>query len=214
MAYCVQCGDPMSAQDDYCGACGQAAPGVEARPITVLPTTEEAPVPTHGRRHGIDHGALQLAANALYSDLGSLTDLPKELRDTLANIYHKIFAVSRNPRGILDSYSTDTSFVKAVEGLSDMSHILWDFEYTKKEVKLLREMRDEGDAISYNLNYAPIRRSHRRWSCGGSGSRVNSVISQVVFSCCFPPRLSRLPDPGRAKAGWQAACSQYVAASA
>ena len=26
------------------------------------------------------------------------------------------------------------------------------------------------------LNYAPIRRSHRRWSCGGSVSRVNSVI--------------------------------------
>ena len=28
----------------------------------------------------------------------------------------------------------------------------------------------------FNLNYAQIRRSHRRWSCGGSGSRVNSVI--------------------------------------
>ena len=30
--------------------------------------------------------------------------------------------------------------------------------------------------IEWNLNYAQIRRSHRRWSCGGSGSRVNSVI--------------------------------------
>ncbi len=28
----------------------------------------------------------------------------------------------------------------------------------------------------YHLNYAQVRRSHRRWSCGGSGSRVNSVI--------------------------------------
>ena len=27
----------------------------------------------------------------------------------------------------------------------------------------------------FHLNYAQIRRSHRRWSCGGSGSRVNSV---------------------------------------
>ena len=26
-----------------------------------------------------------------------------------------------------------------------------------------------------NLNYAQVRRRHRRWSCGGSGSRVNSV---------------------------------------
>ena len=26
------------------------------------------------------------------------------------------------------------------------------------------------------LNYAQIRRSRRRWSCGGSGSRVNTVI--------------------------------------
>ena len=28
----------------------------------------------------------------------------------------------------------------------------------------------------YHLNYAQIQRSHRRWSCGGSGGRVNSVI--------------------------------------
>ena len=28
----------------------------------------------------------------------------------------------------------------------------------------------------YNLNYAQIRRSQRRWSCGGRGSRVQSVI--------------------------------------
>ena len=27
-----------------------------------------------------------------------------------------------------------------------------------------------------NLNYAQIRRSQRRWSCGGRGSRVQSVI--------------------------------------
>ena len=29
---------------------------------------------------------------------------------------------------------------------------------------------------TYHLNYAQIRRSHRRWSWGGSGSRINSVI--------------------------------------
>ena len=37
------------------------------------------------------------------------------------------------------------------------------------------------------LNYAQIRRSHRRWSCGDSGTRVNSVISQVVFSAVSLP---------------------------
>ena len=31
-------------------------------------------------------------------------------------------------------------------------------------------------AVLSNLNYAQIRRSRRRWSCGGSGSRVNTVI--------------------------------------
>ena len=31
-------------------------------------------------------------------------------------------------------------------------------------------------AVGYDLNYAQIRRSHRRWSWGGSGSRINSVI--------------------------------------
>ena len=30
--------------------------------------------------------------------------------------------------------------------------------------------------VSLHLNYAQIRRSHRRWSWGGSGSRINSVI--------------------------------------
>ena len=39
----------------------------------------------------------------------------------------------------------------------------------------------------YYLNYAQIRRSHRRWSCGDSGTRVNSVISQVVFSAVSLP---------------------------
>ena len=38
-----------------------------------------------------------------------------------------------------------------------------------------------------SLNYAQIRRSHRRWSCGDSGTRVNSVISQVVFSAVSLP---------------------------
>ena len=38
-----------------------------------------------------------------------------------------------------------------------------------------------------HLNYAQVRRSHRRWSCGGSGSRVNSVIWQVVFSAVSLP---------------------------
>ena len=38
-----------------------------------------------------------------------------------------------------------------------------------------------------HLNYAQIRRSHRRWSCGDSGTRVNSVISQVVFSAVSLP---------------------------
>ena len=41
--------------------------------------------------------------------------------------------------------------------------------------------------VLYNLNYAQIRRSHRRWSCGDSGTRVNSVISQVVFSAVSLP---------------------------
>ena len=40
---------------------------------------------------------------------------------------------------------------------------------------------------SYYLNYAQIRRSHRRWSCGGSGSGVNSIMSQVVFSAVSLP---------------------------
>ena len=30
-------------------------------------------------------------------------------------------------------------------------------------------------SVCWHLNYAQIWRRHRRWSCGGSGSRVNSV---------------------------------------
>ena len=41
--------------------------------------------------------------------------------------------------------------------------------------------------VEYHLNYAQIRRSHRRWSCGGSGSGVNSIMSQVVFSAVSLP---------------------------
>ncbi len=44
-----------------------------------------------------------------------------------------------------------------------------------------------GPGEVFYLNYAQIRRSHRRWSCGDSGTRVNSVISQVVFSAVSLP---------------------------
>ena len=43
------------------------------------------------------------------------------------------------------------------------------------------------ELLGLYLNYAQIRRSHRRWSCGDSGTRVNSVISQVVFSAVSLP---------------------------
>ncbi len=55
-------------------------------------------------------------------------------------------------------------------------------DYTEA-AKWSRKAAEQGDAsaqinlgVMYHLNYAQIRRSHRRWSCGGSGSRVNSVI--------------------------------------
>ena len=46
---------------------------------------------------------------------------------------------------------------------------------------------DQSFRVKWNLNYAQIRRSHRRWSCGGSGSGVNSIMSQVVFSAVSLP---------------------------
>ena len=51
----------------------------------------------------------------------------------------------------------------------------------------VRFTSDRQVQVSWNLNYAQIRRSHRRWSCGDSGTRVNSVISQVVFSAVSLP---------------------------
>ena len=50
-----------------------------------------------------------------------------------------------------------------------------------------RMMNEAAFQVFYHLNYAQIRRSHRRWSCGDSGTRVNSVISQVVFSAVSLP---------------------------
>ena len=47
--------------------------------------------------------------------------------------------------------------------------------------------KDISDSHRFHLNYAQIRRSHRRWSCGGSGSGVNSIMSQVVFSAVSLP---------------------------
>ena len=49
------------------------------------------------------------------------------------------------------------------------------------------QFRQKNKNLVCNLNYAQIRRSHRRWSCGDSGTRVNSVISQVVFSAVSLP---------------------------
>ena len=41
---------------------------------------------------------------------------------------------------------------------------------------LKAEYGDDHDEVWWYLNYAQIRRSQRRWSCGGRGSRVQSVI--------------------------------------
>ncbi len=49
------------------------------------------------------------------------------------------------------------------------------------------KLKSRAVPVLLNLNYAQIRRSHRRWSCGGSGSGVNSIMSQVVFSAVSLP---------------------------
>ena len=66
----------------------------------------------------------------------------------------------------------------------------WQFTYPRIRNRggepPLRVATPDGETL-YHLNYAQIRRSHRRWSCGDSGTRVNSVISQVVFSAVSLP---------------------------
>ena len=52
--------------------------------------------------------------------------------------------------------------------------------YTKAlgpEGEVVGELPEQTPYLEWlHLNYAQIRRSRRRWSCGGSGSRVNTVI--------------------------------------
>ncbi len=50
------------------------------------------------------------------------------------------------------------------------------FGMTIEHDDTLMEMFLVRNALAHNLNYAQIRRSQRRWSCGGRGSRVQSVI--------------------------------------
>jgi len=92
-AYCVRCGGSMPTQDHYCRACGQAAPGVEAPPIIVSPTTEKDPVQTV---------PWQIARTVSAPDSGD--QLGKDLEQTLAPKFRGHTEVEISSQGLLPLY--------------------------------------------------------------------------------------------------------------
>lgn len=94
---------------------------------------------------GIDTGAAQEAAVSLFHNLGPLDDLPEELRNTLANVYYRFFALSRNlqdPSKVLGYDNSDamSTFKGFTEGLAEVQAA---FRTAKGMVRALREVRNE-----------------------------------------------------------------------
>lgn len=97
----------------------------------------------------IDDSTLRKAANALYSDLGTLDDITPELRNTIANVYYKFFVVKRklNDPNLLfgsDKLDTVSTYKKHYK---DTMNIFNDHRYAKEFIKSMRETRKQDEDI-------------------------------------------------------------------
>lgn len=128
----------------------------------------------------IDTTALEQAANSLFQDLGRLDDLPQELRNTLANVYYRFFALRlnlRDPSKVLGYENSD--FISTYKGLMQGSTFaLADFQCAKGMIEGMRETRKHNpdiydymvvltlDVFKYRIPNAqdktPIRRAIER----------------------------------------------------
>ena len=77
-----------------------------------------------GGRMDIDTRILEQAARRLFADLGPLDDLPQELRNTLANVYYKCFALPKylqDPSELLgyDNSSLKSTFQGFTQGIGE-----------------------------------------------------------------------------------------------
>ena len=128
----------------------------------------------------IDITALKQAANSLFRDLNRLDDLPQELRNTLANVYYRFFALRRNlrdPSKVLGYENSD--FMSTYKGfMQGSTFALADFQCAKGMIEGMRETRKHNpdiydymvvltlDVFKYRIPNAqdktPIRRAIER----------------------------------------------------
>lgn len=128
----------------------------------------------------IDEEALRQAAASLYSELGPLDDLPTDLCNTLANVYYRFWALSRNmsdPSQILGYDNTDlmSTYMGFMKGTGA---VLADCEFASNSIKTMRQIRKEDhnvykylvtltlDVLKYKIPNAdqksPLRRAIER----------------------------------------------------
>ena len=97
--------------------------------------------------------------------------------------YAKLFActpafVVDEPWGKYRRHENSCVAVAEKKGTVDavhLSYLEWLEGYLREQHIQDKEVWMALSEELWNLNYAQVRRSHRRWSSGGSGSRVNSV---------------------------------------
>ena len=150
----------------------------------------------------VDAIALEKATNAIFADFGMLDDMPQELRNTLANIYYKFFALNRNLRDPGEVLGYDnTDFTSIYKGLIQGSTtVLTEYKFAKGMIDSLREARkrDSGiydylvihtlDILKYRIPNAhektPIRRAIERKfrkhrEVNGLYDRMEPILKQI-----------------------------------
>lgn len=87
---------------------------------------------------------LEACAAAIDKDFGSLTDLPPELANTIANVYYKFFA--------LGSPGFDQGVMSFIE---DATTILGDFKFAKQLIDGLRKIdkRTKPNLYDYTVEF-------------------------------------------------------------
>jgi hypothetical protein len=137
---------------------------------------------------GLDLEVLRLAADGLHADFGDLSDLPKELANTLANVYYRFFMLAPSATGqtmeerAMDLQREMLRQGDALEGykklMNSMAATEAGFRFAKDFIKAVRGARGKTpdfsrylivltlDILKYDIDNAntktPLRRAIER----------------------------------------------------
>jgi len=105
--------------------------------------------------HQIKRKILEKAKSLLAEEIGYITDLPKEMQNTIANMYYKtalFMHEHEQGKGLPSSVSESKDIVKGIKHFfDDMAHFTASRKYLPGIISSIRELKSQGEQEEYEL---------------------------------------------------------------